>query len=310
MFETGDHSRSPFVTLILLLIGVCLGFVVVGPLVGFLVTLPFYEGSMVDLAEALQNPMEHPDIKLPLYVLQGSATLIGLIVTPVLLLKAFGRSVRSLFIPLQLYWIPVLLTPVIVVSFIGINSWLVEWNAGLHLPETLKGIEEWARLNEDHRIELTAFLTNFSSTGELFVALLVIAVIPAIGEELVFRGLIQNELYRLTQNAHAAVWLAALLFSAFHLQFFGFFPRLLLGSLFGYMYYWSGSLVIAILAHFVNNCFVVLSLYFYQRGDLSIPLEETESLPGPALMLSAALTLLLLFYFRKFYNTRSELISR
>lgn len=304
MFETNEQRWPSFSTLILLLIGICLGFVVVGPLVGFLFALPFYDGSMLDLATAMQNPSDNPDVKLPVYILQAAATFVGLIVTPLLLLKAFGRSFMSLFRPFEFRVIPLVLVSLIVISFLAVNSWVVQWNAGIHFPDALQSFEEWARALEDQRAELTAFMTTFSSVGELLLGLVVIAVIPAIGEELVFRGLFQNQLRQLTGNVHVAIWLAALLFSAFHLQFFGFAPRLLLGALFGYLYLWSGSLMIAIFAHFVNNAFAVLSLYFYQTGAIATSPEEPTSLALPVVLFAAAITALLLMGFRKFYYER------
>lgn len=304
MFETDEQRWPSFTTLVLLLIGICLGFVIVGPLVGFLLSVPFYDGSLLELAETMQNPVGHPEVRLPIYILQATATLVGLIVTPLLLLRAFGRSFASLFKPFGFHLIPLVLTTLIVISFMAVNSWFVEWNAGIHFPETLRSFEEWARMNEDHRAEMTTFMTTFSSTADLMVALLVIAIIPAIGEEFVFRGLFQNELRHITRNAHVSIWLAALLFSAFHVQFFGFVPRLLLGVLFGYLYLWSGSLVLAMFAHFVNNAFAVLSLYFYQTGAISVSPEEPTSMSLPVVLFAAAMTAVLLILFRKFYAQR------
>ena len=304
MFETDEQRWPSFTTLILLVIGICLGFIVVGPLVGFLLSLPFYDGSVLELAETMQNPVGHPEVRLPIYILQATATFVGLIVTPLLLLKAFGRSFVSLFRPFEFHLIPLVLTTLIVISFMAVNSWFVEWNAGIHFPEALRSFEEWARMNEDQRAEMTTFMTTFSSPADLMLALLVIAVIPAIGEELVFRGLFQNELGYITGNAHVSIWLAALLFSAFHVQFFGFVPRLLLGVLFGYLYLWSGSLVLAMFAHFVNNAFAVLSLYFYQTGAISVSPEEPTSMSLPVVLFAAAMTALLLMWFRRFYSQR------
>lgn len=304
MFETNEQRWPSFTTLVLLLIGVCLGFVIVGPLVGFLLSLPFYDGSLIELAETMQNPVGHPEVRLPIFILQATATVVGLIVTPLLLLKAYGRSLGSLFRPFEFQMVPLLLTILIVISFMAFNSWFVEWNAGVHFPDALRSFEEWARMNEEQRAEMTTFMTTFTSTSDLIVALVVIAIIPAIGEELVFRGLFQNELAYITRNAHVSIWLAALLFSAFHVQFFGFVPRLFLGVLFGYLYLWSGNLLVAMFAHFVNNAFAVLSLYFYQTGTISVSPEEPTSMSLPVVLFAAGLTGLLLMWFRKYYAQR------
>jgi membrane protease YdiL (CAAX protease family) len=102
----------------------------------------------------------------------------------------------------------------------------MEWNMTFEFPESMKAFGDWAREQEDKFAEMTKFLTHFESFGGFLVGLLVIAVIPAIGEEFVFRGLIQNELWRNSRNVHVTPFGCRLiLFSAIHMQFFGFVPR-------------------------------------------------------------------------------------
>jgi membrane protease YdiL (CAAX protease family) len=286
------------------LISVTLGFVIVGPLIGLVASTPFYEGKFLELTEAIQNPLENPEVKMPVYVLQGFATFIGLIITPTVLLLAFKKSISVFFRDQNFYFITLLITPLIVISFMGINSFFVQWNSNFHFPEFLKSFEDWARDKEDYAAELTAFMTEFKSPVELIVALMVIALLPAIGEEIVFRGLIQSELNRWTKNIHVAIWVSALLFSAFHLQFFGFVPRLLLGALFGYLYFWSGNLMMAMLAHFANNAVAVLSLYYYQQGTLKYNVESTEAFPVSVILTSCLFTFSLLYYYKTFYQQR------
>ncbi|MEO5600156.1 MAG: CPBP family intramembrane glutamic endopeptidase [Cyclobacteriaceae bacterium] len=307
MFENELDARPekhPVINLMVILLMVALGFIIVGPLIGFFFALPFYEGSMVQLAEAIQFPVNNPDIKVPLYIIQGFATLVGLIVAPALYLVREKKSVNDFFRRPGFELIPVMITAFVVIIFMAVNSIFIEWNEALNFPEFAKNFETWARDREDTAAELTKFLTNFESTGELMLALLIIAVLPAIGEELVFRGLIQNELFRGTKNIHVAIWIAAILFSAIHFQFFGFVPRLLLGALFGYIYYWSGNLTLAILAHFVNNAVSVVAIYFYQRGTFTFDIESPESVPANVFIISALLTAGLLYYLYKYFQDR------
>jgi len=112
--------------------------------------------------------------------------------------------------------------------------------------------------------------------------MLIVAVVPAVGEELLFRGVLQKIMIAWTKNPHFGVWITAFLFSALHLQFFGFFPRMLLGALFGYLFLWSKSLWLPILGHFINNGTVVLASYFYpemvNKADIALFGEGKESL--------------------------------
>lgn len=241
--------------------------------------------------------------------MQGFATLVGLIVVPIILIKYFRKSSAVYFQVRPVDTIPLLMTPLLVIMFMGINSLFIEWNANMHLPEFLKGLEEWARKKEDLAEEVTKLMTHFDSFGELILAVVVIAVIPAVGEELVFRGLIQNEMMRATKRSHLSIWIAAALFSAIHVQFFGFIPRLLLGALFGYLYYWSGSLSISMVAHFVNNGFQVVGLYLYQQGTSDFNMDEETSLPWTMIIFSTLITAALLVYFKKYYQRQHTSIE-
>jgi membrane protease YdiL (CAAX protease family) len=303
---TNSPEAHPLKVILLTLLTVLIGFVIVGPLVGVMVTMPFFDGNMMDLVEAIQNPTAHPEIKIPLYIMQGCATCVGLIVGPSILLMAFRRSIIDFFKSDQFDLKSVVLTILTVIVFIGVNSFFIEWNSNLSLPESLKGFEEWAREKEDAATTITTFLTHFDSVAQVFLALFVIAVLPGIGEELVFRGLLQKEFIKASGNVHLSIWVAAILFSTMHMQFFGFVPRMFLGALFGYLYYWSGSLSLAMLAHFINNGISVVALYFYQQGAFNFDLESAESLPWQMVAFSAGLTLLLLTAFKKYYSDKTS----
>ncbi|TAE71652.1 MAG: CPBP family intramembrane metalloprotease [Bacteroidetes bacterium] len=131
----------------------------------------------------------------------------------------------------------------------------------------------WVKQMELKLELLTKFLINFDSFPQFLFGILVIGVLPGIGEELLFRGILQRKLNE-TINFHVAIWLSAALFSAIHLQFLGFFPRMILGAMFGYLYYFSGDLKTAIFAHFVNNSFTLLLAYLYQTNIIKINIVE------------------------------------
>lgn len=301
--EDVRSERHPVISLLLILVVVFLGFAVIGPLIGFLITKPYVAGTFEDYLTALQSLSEHPELKIQVYVLQGCSTLVGLIIAPMLMLSAQRRNTFEFFRLKQLQVVPVVITIFVVITFMLVNSVFIAWNANLHFPEFMRGFEEWAKEKEKLAEETTRMLTQFDSIGELMLAILVIAVLPAIGEELVFRGMIQNEFYRGTKNIHLSIWVSAILFSAIHMQFFGFVPRVLLGALFGYLYHWSGRLGIAIVAHFVNNAFQVLALYFAQGGYVDKDVvESNDVLPWPGVAAGTVATILLLHYFHRYYH--------
>jgi uncharacterized protein len=155
--------------------------------------------------------------------------------------------------------------------FIG---WLIDINSNLHLPQFMSGIERWMRESEDNAENLTdAFLSSSSWIG-FFINLVMIGMLAAIGEELIFRGILVRLFREWTNNIHLAVIIPALIFSAFHLQFYGFFARFLLGVILGYLFVWTGSLWVPIIVHFVNNAMAVVVSFLDQRGMITVELEN------------------------------------
>lgn len=308
--ELFEQQRPAWISVILIFIVSMLGFVVIGPIIGFILSMPFIEGGLLSFQSKLSNPTAYPELKIPFFIMQGSATFFGLILIPALYIKGFEK--KNPFILFQnktVYAQSVFATILVVVLFMIPNSFFIEWNSNLSMPDFLKGFESWAREKEDIAAELTTYLTQFDTFGHFVLAFFVIAVLPGIGEELVFRGMLQPELQRATGNIHAAIWISAILFSAIHLQFFGFVPRMLLGVMFGYLYYWSGNIIIPMLAHFVNNGFSILMVYLYQLEIISIDLESGKSASPLIVGLFTIITFGLLLYLKKFHRENNSFVS-
>lgn len=140
-------------------------------------------------------------------------------------------------------------------------------------------LPDWARTMEADTADTINSLLIADAPYEFFFNALVIALIPAIGEELIFRGILQKRFEKSFQNAMIGIWLSAFVFSAFHLQFEGFLPRFVLGALLGYLYYWSGNLWVPIIAHFMNNFLQILAQFLYQKEMSDIDLESVDMIP-------------------------------
>jgi membrane protease YdiL (CAAX protease family) len=126
------------------------------------------------------------------------------------------------------------------------------------LPDFLAPLEAWMREAENAATALQERFLSGTSYLDLFVNIVVMAITPAICEELLFRGVIQNQLEKWFKNAHIAVWVAAIIFSAIHFQFYGFFPRMILGAALGYLLVYGKSLWLPIVAHALNNFMAVV----------------------------------------------------
>ena len=147
---------------------------------------------------------------------------------------------------------------VMLLAIPGINL-LSAWNQQMVLPEWMSGTEQWMRMQEDAAAQLTEQFLRVDTVGGLLVNIGLMALLPAVGEELTFRGVVQG---MFTRNKHVAIWATAAIFSFVHLQFYGFLPRMLLGAMFGYMLWWTGSLWVPMLMHFVNNCAAVVVAFW------------------------------------------------
>jgi hypothetical protein len=181
-------------------------------------------------------------------------------------------------------------------------EWSVYINQQMKLPVFLAPVENWMKYKEMEAEILTKTLLVMNSYQSLFINLLIIAVIPAIGEELIFRGCIQKILTSTTNNYHIGIWGAAIIFSAIHLQFYGFLPRMFLGALFGYIYVYSKSLIVPMLAHFYNNGAAVISAFVLQQQGKSLDtLTKPELQKWYLVILSVIFTALLIRMFLMSY---------
>jgi membrane protease YdiL (CAAX protease family) len=183
-------------------------------------------------------------------------------------------------------------------------EYIIQWNESIVLPAGFEDTEKWMRASETQLAELTKFLLDFHSPIDFAIGLAVIAGLAALGEELFFRGVLQSLFERYIGNYHLAIWLSAGIFSFIHFQFFGFFPRLLLGAFFGYLYVWNRNIWIPIAAHFFNNGWTLTMHYLYQQKQIAVDPEKMgEITPWWSVVISLALVL---FYIRRLYNMRLE----
>lgn len=148
------------------------------------------------------------------------------------------------------------------------------WNEHLHLPASMSQIEQTFRNWEDSGAVATQAILDTSSIGGLIVNILIIGVFTGFAEEAFFRGCLQKLFIRSGMGAAGAIIVSALIFSAVHMQFFGFIPRTLLGALFGYVYYRTGSLWAGAGLHALNNSIVVVSAWLTGRGLLDADIDS------------------------------------
>ena len=293
MADSGSTQRHPFVSLILLLLLIFAG-AIIFTLVGAIIAAA--ANGLPDLLKFLGGDLS---ANLSLTKLIQISSSIGMFIIPAMFFGWMEAGNWQSYLRLNRF-LPVLGLLTILVMFISVPllELSVEINKGMKLPGFLSEVEEWMRRQEDQMAELTRQLLTMTTIGALLVNLLMLAVIPAIGEEFIFRGCLQRLFHQLTKNHHAAIWITAIIFSSIHMQFYGFIPRMLLGAMFGYLFIWSNSLWLPILGHFLNNATAVITAYVYQQQGKSLEkLDEVQAGSWPAYMISFAGTAVILWYF-------------
>ena len=193
-------------------------------------------------------------------------------------------------------WLLGLIAVVVFLLLVPLNDFLTWWNGSWNFGAW----DQPLRSMSDDSTRMVERLLSLTSVGDLLLQLFVVALIPAVCEELFFRGALQQTFHRWFGNPHVAILATALVFSLAHGDIFGLVPRFLLGIMLGYLFFLSGSMVVNVCAHFFNNAMVVVMFYFYHTGVLSQPPNEPMFLPwGIVLMCTLAAGLLFAEYFLK-----------
>ena len=191
------------------------------------------------------------------------------------------KPFRWLKMDVPVQWQNILLAVVIMICAVpGINL-LADLNSRVELPKSLEFIEQILKSQEEAAAALTERFLQADNIGGLLLNIGLMALLPAFSEELSFRGTLQQIIYK-DQNGkeqstkvHLAIWITAFIFSAIHMQFYGFVPRMLLGAMFGYVFVWSGSLWVPITMHFVNNGLAVLVYYLMGESENTKNIADT-----------------------------------
>ena len=163
---------------------------------------------------------------------------------------------------------------IIILLSLPLVNWMAEINSTIRLPEAFSGIEKWMKYSEGQADQLTEVFLKVNTTRGFIVNLFMIAIIPAVGEEFFFRGVLLRLFNEGLKNIHLSILLTAIIFSALHIQFYSFLPRMMLGILFGYLLVWTGSLWVPIFAHFINNAIAVIVVFLANKGIIKTDLNS------------------------------------
>jgi membrane protease YdiL (CAAX protease family) len=287
------HPSVQFVIFILITIGV----IGAGYLIGAAAVIGLYGiDTILDIAKL---NLTNPNVANALWIIQILSTTIPIFVASVIFANLIVKNPKEYLKPTQkipgLLWLVVFCVMVISTPLIECLS---NFNQKLVLPHFLDGVQRWMRETENQAIKLTAVLLQMKTIPSMIFKLIVVGLLTAIVEEFMFRGVIQTIFIKWTKNYHVAIWVTAALFSAFHMEFFGFLPRMMLGVLFGYFVTWSGSIWTAVWAHFINNGTAVVASYMFQNKMVKINPDDQHIFNWGTYLFSLIFILFLLYLYR------------
>ncbi len=272
---------------------------------GLVLAFPIFGRSFL---ESLSQGYDfsNPDVISKLKYLQ-IVNQFALFIVPSLVFTLFAGNKIFTYVRIKRNISPVFLMFALSVVIVGLPfiNWIGEVNARMSFPQVFSNIEQWMKSSEAQAAEVTTAFLNTPSIWGFVVNMLMIAILPALGEELFFRGVLQRIFKEWFKNIHVAVFVTAFIFSAIHIQFYGFIPRFLLGIYLGYIFYWSGNLWIPILIHFLNNGLAVCVAFLSAKGLLKANFDTFGRSDDTFVIVFSAIVVSLLV-FLLFRNRRSN----
>ncbi len=286
-------SKSNWLLSLVVITLITIGVLIVLQGIGLFLIPPIFGIPIGDILSLITGESDHPNGRMAFLFIQGLGAGLGFFIAALVIAKFVDKASFEWKHQVNNFnFIGLGLTVLIMVGGILFNALLIDWNVNFTFPDSLNSFEQMLRNKEDQLMEMTLYLTDFETVGEFMMGLLVIGILAGLGEELLFRGILQPKLHQYTNNAHLGIWLTAFIFSAIHFQFYGLLPRMVLGAIFGYLYYFSGSLLYPIIAHVLNNAFTVVLVYLNKLGKVNFNMEETDQVSIPFALLGLVILIL------------------
>lgn len=296
------HSQLHPSLQFLILIGLAIVIILIGNLIGAAIAIGLYGlHAVMDIGHL---KLDSPNAIKALWVMQIAGTTLPILAAPLFFSFVIVKQpLNYLRYRLKFPWTLMLL----VFAIMFFSTPLIEFLSNLNQKMVLPHFLSWMRDKEDEAQKLTEAMMQMNTIWDMVKDVLLIGLLTAIVEEFMFRGCLQTIFFRWTKNGHAAIWITAILFSAFHMQFFGFLPRMMLGVLFGYFVAWSGSVWTSIWAHFLNNGAAVVATYFFQHKLIKTNPDDQHLFNYTGYIFSLVVVLLLFSVYKNVATKKSLL---
>ncbi|MES2808812.1 MAG: CPBP family intramembrane glutamic endopeptidase [Bacteroidota bacterium] len=282
---------------LLLFIVISLATIIVGYLIGGAVVTGLYGKNILEDITMLK--LSNPDMPNALWILQLVSTTIPIMAASLIFAFYIAKDPHSYLLPsFNFNWVLIIIVFCVMIISAPLIECLSNINQKLQMPPFLAALQRWMRQTEDQAQRLTTVLLQMNTVGQLIFRVLVVGLLTSIVEEFMFRGCVQTILLKWFKNPHIAIAVTAAMFSAFHMEFFGFLPRMMLGMLFGYFVYYSGSIWTAVWGHFINNGTAVVVSYLFQNKKITVNPDDTHIFNWSIYLFSLIIVLFLLYLYR------------
>jgi hypothetical protein len=287
----------------LIFAAVFVGTLVVGNVLGAGLVFALYGLKTVTAIAELNVTVPHfiPAV----WILQLLGTTLPILAAPLLFARYIVNNTTGYLKPnFKFPWLLMLVAFFIMFAASPLMEYLTNLNQKMVLPPFLK----WMRDSEDQAEKLTTALLQMDTVWSMLFNLIFIGLLTAIVEEFMFRGCMQTIFEKWFKNKHVAIWVTAILFSAFHMEFFGFLPRMFLGAVFGYFVVYSGSIWPAVWGHFINNGTAVVATYLYQHKMITTnPNQDSFNYIG--YIISPIIVLILFWWYYKIAANKKPVLA-
>lgn len=292
-----------FIQSILILLSLIIAGTLVGSILAMLLIEPILGISVMGNTEVLNIYSNNPATPTALKFFQFFQVFFSFIVPAHLFARFQSNNQSAEYLQLKrTNNIHYLIAALMIFLISPLISFLNELNQNIKLPASLSSLELTFKSLEDKSKIATELFLNVNSNADILVNFFIVALLAAVSEELIFRGVLQRLMGTVVRNIHINILICSIIFSAFHLQFYGFIPRLFLGLLLGYSFHFSRSLWVPIFIHFLNNGTAVLIDLLYKKNLISLNPNENEYFGVFGLLISIISTITLFWYWTNIYK--------
>lgn len=284
-----------------ILIGLLFGAFIVAGVVSIAIWAAMAQGSVIDM----QTNMFKPENLNAILVIQCVSTLVIFFLPAFFYAKiCFTNSISFLGFNGKITWKQLLIVVLLVAASLPLIDTLATLNKMIPLPKHLRASMDAAEKTYNDQV---AVMAQIKTWGQYIISLFVIAFLPAVFEETFFRGGVQQLLTRWLRTPWLAIFITSVVFSIIHFSWYGFFARAALGGVLGLVFYYGKSIWLNITLHFINNGFVVTSMFVMYKQGKPIDMEDGGTMPLWAGLIGLALVIELVKWFRKVSPPETEI---